>query len=101
MSSPDDILRARLKTLGVTEHSFTLDGRNSAVPKEWLIYDVGGSRTQRSAWQPYFDSANAIIFIVSISAFDETLAEDPSMNRMVGFLSFSQSLALKLPFSLL
>lgn len=68
--------------MGVTEHAFTIDGRSS-VPREWLVYDVGGSRTQRAAWQPYFDSANAIIFIVAVSAFDETLAEDPNMNRMV------------------
>lgn len=71
--------------MGVTEHAFTIDGRSS-VPREWLVYDVGGSRTQRAAWQPYFDSANAIIFIVAVSAFDETLAEDPNMNRMVRFL---------------
>ncbi|KAJ6611306.1 guanine nucleotide binding protein, alpha subunit, partial [Mycena sp. CBHHK59/15] len=46
------------------------------------IYDVGGSRSMRRAWLPYFDSVNAIIFRKSISCFDERLAEDPSVNRL-------------------
>lgn len=77
----DDILRARIKTIGVTEHKLSVDSR-SAVPKEWLVYDVGGSRTQRAAWLPYFDTTDAIIFIASLSSFDQVLTEDPSVNRM-------------------
>ena len=46
------------------------------------MYDVGGARTQRAAWVPYFDAVDAIIFIVSLSSFDQTLSEDPSVNRM-------------------
>ncbi|CCA70129.1 related to guanine nucleotide-binding protein alpha-4 subunit [Serendipita indica DSM 11827] len=76
-----DILRARLKTIGVTEHALHIDTRGS-VPKDWLVYDVGGSRTQRAAWMPYFDASDAIIFIANVAAFDQTLEEDPTMNRM-------------------
>lgn len=36
-----------------------------------------------AAWAPYFDDANAIIFVVSMAVFDQTLAEDPSLNRLV------------------
>ncbi|GJJ10737.1 hypothetical protein Clacol_004964 [Clathrus columnatus] len=45
--SDDDILRARLKTVGVTEYRFDMEasaGRESG--SEWRIYDVGGSRSQ-------------------------------------------------------
>jgi guanine nucleotide-binding protein subunit alpha len=48
----------------------------------WKIYDVGGSRTQRQAWLPYFDQVNAIIFLAPISCFDERLQEDPRVNRL-------------------
>ena len=83
-SCVDDILRARLKTIGVTEHALHIDTRGS-VPKDWLVYDVGGSRTQRAAWMPYFDASDAIIFIANVAGFDQTLAEDRSMNRMVSY----------------
>ncbi|KAH7105053.1 guanine nucleotide binding protein, alpha subunit [Auriculariales sp. MPI-PUGE-AT-0066] len=80
----DDVLKARLKTLGVVEHTFTIDtsqvGLNRGV--DWKIYDVGGARSQRHAWMPYFDTVNAIIFLAPISAFDQTLAEDPTVNRV-------------------
>ncbi|KAI5116845.1 hypothetical protein M0805_006077 [Coniferiporia weirii] len=80
----DDVLRARLKTLGVVEHSFIIkggpQGGNTGV--EWRIYDVGGARHQRQAWAPYFEDVNAIIFLAPISAFDQTLAEDQRVNRL-------------------
>ncbi|EJD54322.1 guanine nucleotide binding protein, alpha subunit [Auricularia subglabra TFB-10046 SS5] len=82
--SEDDVLKARLKTLGVVEHTFTVDtsqvGLNRGI--DWKIYDVGGARSQRHAWIPYFDDVNAIIFLAPISTFDQTLAEDPSVNRV-------------------
>lgn len=78
----DDILRARIKTIGVTEHKLTINAPSS-VAKEWLVYDVGGARTQRAAWLPYFDTADAILFIASLSSFDQVLSEDPTVNRMV------------------
>ncbi|KLO06108.1 G-alpha-domain-containing protein [Schizopora paradoxa] len=76
----DDILRARLKTLGVVEHTFTIKG--SERSPEWKVYDVGGARSQRQAWAPYFEDVNAIIFLAPISAFDQTLAEDARVNRL-------------------
>ncbi|KAF9047374.1 guanine nucleotide-binding protein alpha-4 subunit [Panaeolus papilionaceus] len=57
----DDILRARLKTLGVSEHRFML---------------------KAAAWAPYFDNMDAIIFLAPISGFDEVLSEDTNVNRL-------------------
>jgi len=49
-----DVLKARLKTTGVVEHTFSISqGKNNGVG--WRIYDVGGSRNQRQAWAPYFE----------------------------------------------
>ncbi|KAJ3496800.1 hypothetical protein NMY22_g19765 [Coprinellus aureogranulatus] len=91
--SDDDILKARLKTLGVTEHRFTLSGSDfhwsslSGLSRDWRIFDVGGHRSQRAAWVPYFDDMNTIIFLAPISCFDQTLAEDSRVNRLADSVS--------------
>ncbi|KAL5640494.1 hypothetical protein ACGC1H_007669 [Rhizoctonia solani] len=77
----DDVLRARLKTLGVVEHHFALD-RGAEKGVDWRIYDVGGARGQRHVWAPFFSDVNAIIFLAPISAFDQVLAEDKRVNRI-------------------
>jgi len=77
----DDILRARLKTLGVSEHQFMIKSASGNV-KEWKVYDVGGHRSQRSAWAPFFDDMDAIIFLAPISCFDQVLEEDEKVNRL-------------------
>jgi len=80
LPSTDDILHARVQTLGVVQHIFDVDVRGRSVL--WHLYDVGGARGQRHAWAPYFDDANAIIFITPVSAFDQYLEEDPRVNRI-------------------
>ncbi|KAI0321777.1 G-protein alpha subunit [Amylostereum chailletii] len=76
----DDILHARIQTMGVAEHTF--DVPLHGKPVTWHLYDVGGARGQRHSWVPYFDNANAIIFVAPISAFDQYLEEDPRTNRI-------------------
>ncbi|KAG2152665.1 guanine nucleotide binding protein, alpha subunit [Suillus bovinus] len=80
----DDVLRARLKTLGVSEHRFTMKTGPMGAPMnhDWRVFDVGGQRSLRAAWVPYFDDMNAIIFLAPISCFDQVLQEDPSVNRL-------------------
>jgi G-protein alpha subunit len=51
----EDVLKARLKTLGVVEHQFTINTGNIRGAGTWVIYDVGGARSQRHAWAPYFE----------------------------------------------
>ncbi|KAF7327988.1 Guanine nucleotide-binding protein alpha-4 subunit [Mycena kentingensis (nom. inval.)] len=76
----DDILHARIQTMGVAEHIFDVDLHGKSVT--WHLYDVGGARGQRHSWIPYFDTANAIIFVAPVSAFDQYLEEDPRTNRI-------------------
>ncbi|KAG5352786.1 hypothetical protein C0989_000448 [Termitomyces sp. Mn162] len=67
----DDIVRARLRTLGIQEYKIEFEQNNSLMDnvgltgnfgQEWKLYDVGGARTVRNAWLPYFEGVNAIIF---------------------------------------
>ncbi|KAF9444429.1 G-alpha-domain-containing protein [Macrolepiota fuliginosa MF-IS2] len=86
-----DVLKARLKTTGVVEHTFVINtGHSKGV--QWRVHDVGGARNQRQAWAPYFDDVNAIIFLAPISAFDQVLAEDPRINRLEDSLLLWKSL---------
>ncbi|KAL4073560.1 guanine nucleotide binding protein, alpha subunit, partial [Scleroderma citrinum] len=80
----DDVLRARIKTLGVSEHRFTVryGPLGTAMNHDWHVFDVGGHRSLVPAWAPYFDDMNAIIFLAPISCFDQVLQEDPSVNRL-------------------
>lgn len=83
--SDDDVIRARLRTLGIQEYRIKFDKSvvlASEFGREWTIYDVGGSRTVRRAWLPFFEGVNAIIFLAPISCFNETLLEDPRVNRL-------------------
>ncbi|ORZ08819.1 putative guanine nucleotide-binding protein alpha-1 subunit [Lobosporangium transversale] len=72
----DDILQARVRTLAVSEHVFDID--NVA----YRIYDVGGQKSLRKYWAPYFDDVNAIIFMAALSAYDQPCEEDPKLNRL-------------------
>ncbi|KIK61988.1 hypothetical protein GYMLUDRAFT_73000 [Collybiopsis luxurians FD-317 M1] len=78
----DDVLKARLKTTGVTEHRFVLT-TGGMLHRDWRIFKVGGARSLRvAAWAPFFDSVHAIILLAPLSCFDQFLVEDPTVNRL-------------------
>ncbi|TDL24589.1 G-alpha-domain-containing protein [Rickenella mellea] len=79
--SNEDVLRARLSTIGVEEHRLRME-HGQETGQEWIMYDCGGARSQRVAWAQFFDDINAIIFLAPASGFNETLSEDPSVNRL-------------------
>jgi len=65
----EDILHVRMKTLGVVEHSLSIN--QAGKEYTWRMYDVGGARGQRHTWIPFFDDATAILFLAPISSFDQ------------------------------
>ncbi|KAG6840155.1 hypothetical protein C0991_008560 [Blastosporella zonata] len=75
-----DIMRARVRTLGVEEHHFIIE-RGLDVGSEVFITDVGGSRSQRPKWIPYFEDVQTIVFLAPL-LFDRALEEDPEINRL-------------------
>ncbi|KAJ3551512.1 hypothetical protein NM688_g4660 [Phlebia brevispora] len=76
----EDILRARLQTVGVEEHRLIME---TDPGQEWIFYDVEGCRGQRAAWAPYFDDVNAVIFLCPMANFDRVLPEDPTVNSLL------------------
>jgi guanine nucleotide-binding protein alpha-1 subunit len=97
-----DILYARVRTVGVATHHYSISVRNKT--RSWHLFDVGGTRgqvsslkhrpqsiahqhrglcwSQRKAWLPFFEGTTAVIFLAPVSVFDEFLDEAPETNRM-------------------
>lgn len=65
-----DVLRARLRTTGITETHFDLGSL------QYRMFDVGGQRSERKKWIHCFENVNALLFLVAISGYDQCLAED-------------------------
>eukprot|EP01130_Rhizamoeba_saxonica_P015479 TRINITY_DN6957_c0_g1_i1.p1 TRINITY_DN6957_c0_g1~~TRINITY_DN6957_c0_g1_i1.p1 ORF type:complete len:343 (+),score=79.86 TRINITY_DN6957_c0_g1_i1:63-1091(+) len=79
----EDIMKARMKTTGISDISFTSDGT------EFRITDVGGQRSERRKWISTFKGNIAsVLFLVALDEFDKQLVEDPETNR------FDESLKL-------
>ncbi|KAM6972235.1 guanine nucleotide binding protein (G protein) alpha v1 isoform 2-T2 [Aplochiton taeniatus] len=81
-----DVLRVRLRTTGVMETHFKV---NHLL---FRLYDVGGQRTERRKWIGCFEDVRAVLFVVSLSGYDMTLVEDPSMNRLQESLKLFSSI---------
>jgi hypothetical protein len=50
--------------------------------KRFHFFDVSGLRHHRKAWLQYFDEVCCVLFVSSISSFDQFLVEDVTVNRM-------------------
>ncbi|CAE6443971.1 unnamed protein product, partial [Rhizoctonia solani] len=71
-----DILWCRAPTIGITETMFKLGDQ------ELKIVEIGGQRFGRRQWIHCFNNIPAIVFLVSLNAYDQCLFQDVSANRM-------------------
>uniref|UniRef100_A0A8C1K3K3 Guanine nucleotide binding protein (G protein), alpha 15 (Gq class), tandem duplicate 3 n=1 Tax=Cyprinus carpio TaxID=7962 RepID=A0A8C1K3K3_CYPCA len=79
--SPQDVLQVRFPTTGITDHCFTLEKITLR------IVDVGGQRGQRRKWIHCFENVMSLIFLASLSEYDQLLEENNKDNRMEESLS--------------
>ncbi|RXW16986.1 hypothetical protein EST38_g8868 [Candolleomyces aberdarensis] len=71
-----DIIRCRARTIGITETTFNLREH------EMLMVDVGGQKSERRKWIHCFQDVTSILFLVSLSGYDQCLVEDKDANQM-------------------
>lgn len=71
-----DICSTRKRTTEVTETKFMV------TDTPFVVYDMGGHRSDRKYWTGYFDNCDAIIFVAAISSYDQVCEETPEVNRL-------------------
>ncbi|XP_056614125.1 guanine nucleotide-binding protein subunit alpha-11-like [Triplophysa dalaica] len=76
-----DVLQVRFPTLGITDHCFNLEKITLR------IVDVGGQRGERKKWIHCFENVTSIMFLASLSEYDQRLEETNKDNRMQESLS--------------
>ena len=74
--SEEDILLVRQTTTGVNSSSFVIGGHT------FQVFDVGGQRSERNKWIHCFDSVTAVLFVASLSCYDQALFELDFINGM-------------------
>jgi len=73
----EDILLVRYRTTGVIEQKFEIK------KNIFHVFDVGGQKSERKKWIHCFESVTAVIFVASLSSYDEMMFEDQDKNSMV------------------
>ncbi|KAK2464788.1 hypothetical protein APHAL10511_003206 [Amanita phalloides] len=86
MPTDQDILRSRVKTTGITETTFKVGELT------YKLFDVGGQRSERKKWIHCFENVTALVFLVSLSEYDQMLYEDENVNRMQEALTLFDSI---------
>lgn len=85
-----DVLRCRVRTTGIVENRFEISNH------KFLLVDVGGQRNERKKWIHCFEGVTAVIFVASLSEFDQFLFEDNKTSRVVESLNlFAEVLGMK------
>ncbi|XP_030227628.1 guanine nucleotide-binding protein subunit alpha-15.1 isoform X2 [Gadus morhua] len=87
ISTPDyiptaqDVLRVRFPTTGIHDYSFNVKTITLR------IVDVGGQKSERRKWIHCFENVTSLIFLASLSEYDQVLEERDTDNRMLESLA--------------
>mmetsp|Transcript_19482 Transcript_19482/g.34746 ORF Transcript_19482/g.34746 Transcript_19482/m.34746 type:complete len:355 (+) Transcript_19482:385-1449(+) len=73
----EEILRCRVRTTGVVDEQFVVKDI------KLRMLDVGGQRNERRKWIHCFEGVTSVIYVASLSEYDQQLFEDSNTNRLV------------------
>jgi GTPase SAR1 family protein len=83
----EDILKSRIRTTGIASLNFLIDN----VKAE--LVDVGGQKSERARWQRCFQNVTFLMFVVSLSDFDQCMFEDEAVPRTKDSMDLFASIA--------
>ncbi|XP_078524774.1 guanine nucleotide-binding protein subunit alpha-15-like [Lissotriton helveticus] len=87
----EDILKIRMPTTGINEYCFSMN------KTDLRIVDVGGQKSERRKWIHAFQNVNSLMFLASLSEYDQRLEENNKENRMRESLALFNNI-LRLPY---
>jgi len=82
----DDILRCNIRTSGVHECRFTVDG----LPFKFIDFD--GIAMRRAVARKMIQSVSNVVFVAALSDYDETLPDAPDRNALLDALKIFKAL---------
>lgn len=71
----EDILKSRIRTVGISNLDFQF---NNILTQ---LVDVGGQKSERARWQKCFTNVDFLLFVVSLSDFDQFMFEEEGTSR--------------------
>ncbi|KAJ6243004.1 guanine nucleotide-binding protein g(o) subunit alpha [Anaeramoeba flamelloides] len=72
----EDIIHSRTRTTGIFDIGFSYDNL------KFRLWDVGGQRNERRKWIHCFQDVTSVLFVTSLSEYDQKLFEDSSVSRI-------------------
>ena len=87
--SDEDILKIRIRTTGLNSLKLLIGDETLKT----IIIDVGGQQSERRKWKSIFSNVNYVIFVISMSDFDQRCFEESEeMNRTKDALNLFESI---------
>eukprot|EP01083_Nonionella_stella_P201991 738380_1 len=82
----EDVLLCRHRSIGITDKLFLI--KNSQL----RIFDVGGQKAERRKWIHCFEHVSAVIYVDSLSGYNEFMYEDEAQNVMQDSLALFEKI---------
>jgi len=71
-----DIINVRFRSTGILEKKLAIDNLH------FNIFDLGGQKSERRKWIKCFGGVDAVVFVVSLSCYNEVMFEDRNTTKM-------------------